>query len=53
MIEGVGAPVESNPYVVVAPSRATDLQERINSTLAKFMQDGTLAELEQKWFAQE
>jgi ABC-type amino acid transport substrate-binding protein len=52
-IEGVGAPVESNPYVVVAPSRATDLQRQIDTTLAKFRQDGTLAGLEQKWFAQE
>jgi ABC-type amino acid transport substrate-binding protein len=52
-IEGVGAPLESNPYVVVAPSRASDLQKRVEATLAKFGQDGILDELEHKWFRQQ
>lgn len=51
-IEGIGAPVESNPYVVVAPIRASDLQKQIDMTLTKFRQNGTLADLERKWFAQ-
>jgi len=51
-IEGVGAPLESNPYVVVAPSRAGDLQKRVDATLTKFGQEGVLDDLERTWFAQ-
>ncbi len=47
----VGPVVESNPYVIVSPIRATDLQRQIQRTLATFAQDGTLADLERTWFA--
>jgi ABC-type amino acid transport substrate-binding protein len=46
----VGPPLESNPYVIAAPLRAFDLQERIAATLEKLADDGTLAEIETRWF---
>lgn len=46
----VGPPLEGNPYVIAAPLRAFDLQEQITATLEKFAADGTLAELEARWF---
>jgi polar amino acid transport system substrate-binding protein len=49
-IVAVGAPLEGNPYVIAAPLRAYDLQERIAATLERFARDGTLAELEARWF---
>lgn len=49
-ITAVGPALESNPYVIAAPLRAFELQERIAATLARFATDGTLAELEARWF---
>jgi polar amino acid transport system substrate-binding protein len=49
-IIAVGPALESNPYVIAAPLRAFDLQERIAATLARFAGDGTLAKLEARWF---
>jgi ABC-type amino acid transport substrate-binding protein len=49
-IMAVGPALESNPYVIAAPLRAFDLQERITETLERFASDGTLAELEARWF---
>lgn len=49
-ISAVGPPLEGNPYVIAAPLRAYDLQERIAATLERFARDGTLAELEARWF---
>lgn len=46
----VGPPLEGNPYVIAAPLRAFDLQDRIAATLEAFGRDGTLAELEARWF---
>lgn len=46
----IGPALESNPYVIAAPLRAYDLQKRITATLEKFATDGTLAELEERWF---
>jgi polar amino acid transport system substrate-binding protein len=49
-IVAVGPPLESNPYVIAAPLRAFDLQERIAATLQRIASDGTLAEIEARWF---
>lgn len=49
-IVAVGPALESNPYVIAAPLRAYDLQEKIAATLARFTSDGTLADLEARWF---
>jgi polar amino acid transport system substrate-binding protein len=49
-IVAVGPALESNPYVIAMPLRAYDLQERIAATLAQLAGDGTLAELEARWF---
>ena len=49
-IIAVGPPLESNPYVIATPLRAFDLQERVAATLEEFANDGTLAELEARWF---
>jgi polar amino acid transport system substrate-binding protein len=49
-IMAVGPPLESNPYVIAMPLRAYDLRERLAATLAQFASDGTLAELEARWF---
>jgi polar amino acid transport system substrate-binding protein len=49
-IVAVGPALESNPYVIAAPLRAYDLQEKIAATLERFAGDGTLAELETRWF---
>jgi ABC-type amino acid transport substrate-binding protein len=50
MLVAVGPPLESNPYVIAAPLRAYDLHARIEETLARFAADGTLAEVEARWF---
>jgi ABC-type amino acid transport substrate-binding protein len=49
-IVAVGPPLESNPYVIAAPLRAFDLQEHIAATLERLANDGTLAEIEARWF---
>lgn len=48
----VGPALESNPYVIAAPLLATTLQEQIATTLAQFQTDGTLADLEARWFGE-
>src|SRR5690606_34278657 len=48
----VGPALESNPYVIAAPLQATTLQQRIAEPLAQFEADGTLAELEARWFGE-
>jgi polar amino acid transport system substrate-binding protein len=50
MLVAVGPPLESNAYVVAAPLRAYDLHARIAETLLRFATDGTLAEVEARWF---
>jgi ABC-type amino acid transport substrate-binding protein len=49
-IVAVGPPLESNPYVIAAPLRATTLQTQIAQALEQLAQTGTLAELETQWF---
>lgn len=49
-VVAVGPPLESSPYVVVAPLRARELQERLAAALAALRQEGVLAALEEKWF---
>lgn len=49
-IVAVGPALESAPYVIAAPLRAVTLQEQLRTTLAQFATDGTLAELEARWF---
>jgi polar amino acid transport system substrate-binding protein len=51
-VVAVGPALESNPYVIAAPLRAYDLQERIAATLERFASDGTLAALEARWFGE-
>jgi polar amino acid transport system substrate-binding protein len=48
----VGEPLESNPYVIVAPLRAAELQTQIDQALEELRQAGQLAELERIWLAQ-
>ncbi len=50
-LEAAGPILESSPYVIVAPIRATDLDAQLNAVLDTFRQDGTLAALEARWFA--
>lgn len=49
-IIAVGAPLEGNPYAIVSPWTARQLSEQIVDTLATLAEDGTLAELESRWF---
>ncbi len=49
-IAAVGPALESNPYVIVLPLTASDLQEQVEVALASLRADGTLAELEDRWF---
>lgn len=48
----VGEPLESNPYVIVAPLRAAELQTQIDQALEALRQAGRLAELERIWLTQ-
>ena len=48
----VGPPLEGSPYVIVAPIRATELQKQIAAALQTLREDGTLATLEDRWFAE-
>jgi ABC-type amino acid transport substrate-binding protein len=45
----VGAPLQSNPYVVVVPARASGLLTAVNQALAELQADGTLAQLRARW----
>ena len=46
----VGAPLESNPYVIASPYRAPQMAARINAALAELQAGGRLSELEATWF---
>jgi polar amino acid transport system substrate-binding protein len=50
-LEAAGPIIESSPYVIVAPIRATDLHANLNAALDMLRQEGALAELEARWFA--
>lgn len=49
-IVAVGAPLEANPYAIVSPLNARRLREEIANALTTLAADGTLAELEARWF---
>jgi ABC-type amino acid transport substrate-binding protein len=49
-LDSAGAPVTSNPYVIVVPRRASDLLQQINAGLARLQANGELNMLEQEWF---
>lgn len=46
----LGDPLESDPYVIALPLRASQLQSEINQLISQFQADGTLARLEERWF---
>jgi ABC-type amino acid transport substrate-binding protein len=46
----VGPVLEANPYVILSPRRAGRLAVEINAALDALRADGTLAELEARWF---
>jgi len=55
--QGKGAPLiaigdvmESNPYVIAMPHKATILQTQVEQTLQNFQKNGVLQQLETKWF---
>jgi len=50
-LTAVGPVLESSPYVIVAPIRATDLHANLNAALETLRQEGALAALEERWFA--
>ncbi len=50
VLVAVGPALESNPYVIAAPRQAPQLQEHLTATLTRFAADGTLAQLEERWF---
>ncbi|MBW7883447.1 MAG: amino acid ABC transporter substrate-binding protein [Caldilineaceae bacterium] len=50
-IRGVGMPLESNPYVIVAPIRAGQLQQQIETTLQALKDNGAMQRLETTWFS--
>ncbi len=52
-LAAIGEPLESIPYVIVMPRRASDLQFNLETSLLEIKTDGVLAELETKWFAGE
>lgn len=50
-VGAVGAPLESNPYVIVMPKRAATLQRRLAESLAALQARGVTARLEEHWFS--
>lgn len=50
-LTAAGPMLESSPYVIVAPIRATDLHANTNTVLETLRQDGTLDKLAAAWFA--
>jgi ABC-type amino acid transport substrate-binding protein len=50
-INGVGAPLESIPYVIVMPRRAVELQEQLEASLQQLKSTGVLMALEEQWFS--
>jgi ABC-type amino acid transport substrate-binding protein len=49
-VEAVGGPLESVPYVVVMPTRARDLQQRVREGLDTLSEEGVIRTLENTWF---
>ena len=45
----VGAPLQSDPYVVVVPARSPQLLQAVNDALSALAADGTLATLKARW----
>ncbi len=46
----IGDVMESNPYVIAMPHKATILQTQVEQTLQNFQKNGVLQQLETKWF---
>jgi ABC-type amino acid transport substrate-binding protein len=49
-IAAAGPILESVPYVIVTPRKATTLAAKVNQALADFAANGTLDALEDRWF---
>lgn len=49
-LQAVGPVLESNPYVILTPRRAPHLATAVNDALAAFADDGTLAQIADRWF---
>jgi len=49
----VGEPFTNESYGIVICKTNTELQEKVNAALTKLIEDGKVAELEQKWLAGE
>ena len=47
----VGPVLESNPYVIAMPIAAHNLQTAVEARLTTLRSEGTLTDLEEKWFA--
>ncbi len=50
-VEAVGAPLEGDPYVIALPLHARQLQSALEEAMTALRQDGTLAQLEDRWFS--
>lgn len=50
-IAAAGGPLESIPYVVVMPTRARELQQRVQVGLVHLTESGEIRTLEETWFA--
>lgn len=50
-LNAVGAPLEGDPYVIALPMQAHQFQAILETALATLREDGTLAQLEEKWFS--
>lgn len=48
-LAAVGKPVQSDPYVIVAPVDAPKLLAALNETLAQLDANGTLAQIQARW----
>ncbi|MFN8491982.1 MAG: transporter substrate-binding domain-containing protein [Caldilineaceae bacterium] len=46
----IGDVMESNPYVIAMPHKASILQAQVEQTLQSFQTNGVLKQLETKWF---
>lgn len=49
-LRAVDAPLESVPYVIVMPHRASELQTQVAGSLQLLQEHGVLASLEARWF---
>ena len=50
-LAAIGEPLESIPYVIVMPRRASDLHNKLETSLMELKTGGVLAELETQWFS--